>query len=80
MPGRCVAEAIVLRSVPGGVTGGCVSGFEVGYVTEDGVEHRVELADAWAARFESCRPARRFPQYKGQKHFPGFPGGSRSCG
>jgi hypothetical protein len=50
---------------------GSVDGFEVGYVTADGVEQRIGLADAWAVRFETCRPVRRFPSYKGQKHFPG---------
>ena len=50
---------------------GSVDGFEVGYVTADGVEQRIGLADAWAVRFETGRPVRRFPSYKGQKHFPG---------
>ncbi|WP_019871538.1 TnsA-like heteromeric transposase endonuclease subunit [Salinispora oceanensis] len=65
-----MAEA-TLRPVPGGVRGVPLGGFEVGYVGLDGVDHRIQLADAWSVRFERCRPARRFPQYKGQKHFPG---------
>ncbi|WP_249714708.1 TnsA-like heteromeric transposase endonuclease subunit [Rhizomonospora bruguierae] len=47
------------------------SGFEVGYRDEGGAEQRIGLADAWWIRFESARPARVFPQYKGQQHFPG---------
>ncbi|MEQ4305527.1 TnsA-like heteromeric transposase endonuclease subunit [Plantactinospora sp. B6F1] len=59
-----------LRPVVGEVSSvGC--GFEVGYLTEDGAEHRMGVADAWGIRFESCRPARVFPQYKGQRHLPG---------
>ncbi|MBT8227488.1 MAG: TnsA-like heteromeric transposase endonuclease subunit [Dactylosporangium sp.] len=60
-----------LRPVPGGAGGDPLEGFEVGYVDLDGVERRVRWADAWPVRFELCRPARRFPQYKGQKHHPG---------
>ncbi len=46
-------------------------GFEVGYVTEDGTQHRVPLADAWAVRFEAAVPARRFNARKGQRHLSG---------
>lgn len=61
-----------LRAVPGGVAGApAAGGFEVGYVTEDGAEHRALLGEVWPVRFERCRPVRRFPQYKGQRHFPG---------
>lgn len=65
------AGVTALRSVPGGATGTPVDGFEVAYTTEDGTEHRVTLADAWAVRFEWCLPARRFPSYKGQRHVNG---------
>jgi hypothetical protein len=36
-----------------------VGGFEIGYVTDDGLEHRVSLSQAWATPFESCSPIRR---------------------
>jgi hypothetical protein len=64
-----MADATVLRAVLGGAASRAVNGFEVGYLTEDGAEHRVELADAWSARFVSCLPVRRFPSYEGQRHF-----------
>ena len=37
-----------------------VGDFEVDYVTEDGGQHRVPLADALVVRFETVAPARRF--------------------
>ena len=49
-----------------------VGGFEIGYVTDDGLEHRVSLSQAWATPFESCRPIRRFTSHKGQRHLSGF--------
>ena len=45
-----------------------VGGFEIGYVTDDGLEHRVSLSQAWATPFESCSPIRRFTSHKGQRH------------
>jgi hypothetical protein len=66
-----MAEAM-LRAVAGRVSSAPVAGFEVGYLDADGAEHRVELASAWPVLFEDCRPARPFPHYKGQKHFPGL--------
>src|SRR5262245_10610154 len=48
-----------------------VAGFEIGYVAEDGRQHRVPLADAWAVPFEAMAPARRFNARKGQRHLPG---------
>jgi len=60
-----------LRVLAGGVTGQLGDGFEVGFVAEDGVERRILLRDAWSMRFERCLPVRRFPSYKGQKHYPG---------
>ena len=38
-----------------------VGGFEIGYVTDDGLEHRVSLSQAWATPFESCSPIRLLP-------------------
>ncbi len=49
-----------------------VGGFEIGYVTDDGLEHRVSLSQAWATPFESCRPIRRFTSHKGQRHLSGL--------
>lgn len=46
--------------------------FEVGYVTEDGLEHRLPLAEAWAIPFEQCAPVRRFSYRKGQLHLSGL--------
>ncbi len=67
-----MAESSALRSIPGGAAGGGPQGgFEVGYVAEDGTDCRITLLDAGQTRFEWCRPARRFRQYKGQKHMPG---------
>ena len=47
-------------------------GFEIGYVTDDGLEHRVSLSQAWATPFESCSPIRRFTSHKGQRHLSGL--------
>ncbi|EWM09700.1 hypothetical protein KUTG_00004 [Kutzneria sp. 744] len=43
---------------------------EVAFVTDAG-EERLSLAEAWSVPFESCRPVRRFPSYKGQRHYIG---------
>jgi hypothetical protein len=48
-----------------------VGGFEIGNVTDDGLEHRVSLAQAWNIPFESCSPIRRFTSHKGQRHLSG---------
>jgi hypothetical protein len=45
--------------------------FELGYVAEDGTQHRLLLEDAWAVRFEAMAPVRRFIARKGQRHLPG---------
>jgi hypothetical protein len=49
-----------------------VGGFEIGYVTDDGLEHRMSLSQAWATPFESCSPIRRFTSHKGQRHLSGL--------
>jgi hypothetical protein len=49
-----------------------VDGFEVEYVSEDGDEHRVPLAEAWAVPFEHGLPVRRFASRKGQRHLSGL--------
>jgi hypothetical protein len=49
-----------------------LDGFRVGYVSEDGMQHQVPLADARAVRFEVMMPARRFAARKGQRHLPGL--------
>ena len=38
-----------------------VGGFEIGYVTDDGLEHRVSLSQASATPFESRSPIRLLP-------------------
>jgi hypothetical protein len=60
-----------LRSVPGGVTGGLVEDFEVGFVTAAGLECRAGLSAIMGTRFEECLPVRRFPSYKGRRHNAG---------
>jgi hypothetical protein len=47
-------------------------GFEVSYVSGDGAEHRVPLAQAWAAPLKQGRPVRRFTSRKGQRHLSGL--------
>src|SRR6266536_4787133 len=64
-------DVTTLRAVSGGAADRTVDGLEVAYLTEDGDQQRTTLADAWATRFEWCLPARRFPSYKGQRHFNG---------
>ena len=39
--------AAVLAESPVGVASSAIGRFEVGYVTEDGAEHRVRLEEAW---------------------------------
>jgi len=39
--------------------------FAIGYVSEDGTEHRVPLEEAWLVPFESGRPVRRFAPGRG---------------
>ena len=46
--------------------------FEVGYVSEDGAEHGVQLADAWTVPFELGMPVRRFTSRKGPRHLSGL--------
>ena len=46
-------------------------GFEVSYVLDDGAEHRVPLAQAWAVPLEWGLPVRRFRSRKGQRHLSG---------
>jgi hypothetical protein len=48
------------------------SAFEIGYLTEDGVERRVSLEDAWETPIESSGPVRRFTARKGQRHLSGL--------
>jgi hypothetical protein len=42
----------------------------VGYVPDDGTEHRVPITQAaWAVPLEHGSPVRRFTSRKGQRHF-----------
>jgi hypothetical protein len=47
-------------------------GFEVGFIAEDGVAHRVSLPEAGEVRFELGIPVRRFFSRKGQRHLSGL--------
>src|ERR1700687_6360880 len=47
-------------------------GFEVSYVSGDGTEHRVPLAQAWAVPLVQGLPVRRFTSRKGQRHLSGL--------
>jgi len=60
--------AVVAQPAPAQVAEGP---FEIGYLSEDGAEHRVSLEDAGLVRFESARPVRRFAARKGQRHLSG---------
>ena len=46
--------------------------FEAVYVTGDGAECRVGLADLGGLRLEDGRPVRSFPSYRGQRNYPGW--------
>jgi hypothetical protein len=63
----CVTPEVGRAAEPVGV-----GGFEIGYVTDDGLEHRVSLSQAWATPFESCSPIRRFTSHTGQRHLSGL--------
>jgi hypothetical protein len=45
--------------------------FGVGYVTDDGATHSVELSDAWPVRFELATPVRALRSRRGQRRLPG---------
>lgn len=60
---------VVVEPGPGGLA---EVSFEIGYLAEDGPEHRVALEDAWLVPFESGRPVRRFIPRKGQRHLSGL--------
>src|SRR5258708_1870057 len=47
-------------------------GFVVRYVSGDGAEHQVPLAQAWAVPLEVGMPVRRFTSRKGQRHLSGL--------
>lgn len=64
--------AAVLAESPVGVAPSAAGRFEVGYVTEDGTEHRVRLDEAWLVPLERALPVRRFGARKGQRHLSGL--------
>ena len=64
--------AAVLAESPVGVASSATGLFEVGYVTEDGAEHRVRLDEAWLVPLEWALPVRRFGARKGQRHLSGL--------
>jgi hypothetical protein len=49
-----------------------VGAFEVSYVSEDGAEHHLPLAQALAVPFEGGLPVRRFAALRGQRHLSGL--------
>jgi hypothetical protein len=64
-------DVMTLPAAQDAVSGLSVDAFEVGYVAESGVWHRLPLTDVWAVRFEAMAPVRRFMSRKGQRHLPG---------
>jgi hypothetical protein len=54
--------------------------FEIEFVDAAGSRCRGSLAQCWTVAFEEMPPVRGFGWSRGQKHFPGFPAGSVSCG
>lgn len=44
----------------------------ISYVSEDGTDHEVPLAEAWAVPFEHSLPVGRFRSRKGQWHLSGL--------
>jgi hypothetical protein len=55
-------------------------GFEVSYVPDDGAEHRVSLAQAWAVPLKQGIPVRQFRSRKGQRHLSGLCGSATTGG
>jgi hypothetical protein len=49
----------VLAEFPVGVAPSATGQFEVGYVTDDGAEHRVRLDEAWLVPLEWALPVHR---------------------
>jgi len=65
----------VVSGLPAVATGISRNGFDVRYLdpnTAGGAERRDPLKTCWGARFEDVPPVRRFPSYRGQRHFPGL--------
>jgi hypothetical protein len=52
---------------------------DVSYVDVLGVERRDRVDRLAAVSFESAAPYRSFPSFKGQRNYPGFPGGRWGC-
>jgi hypothetical protein len=57
--------AAVLAESPVGVAPSAAGRFEVGYVTEDGAEHRGRLDEAWLVPLERALPVRRLGPGRG---------------
>lgn len=49
--------------------------FEVVFAGEGGEPVRRWLDECWDVPFELVTPARSIPSFKGQRNWPGFPGG-----
>jgi hypothetical protein len=54
------------------VAGFSLAGFEVEYLDVGGTAQRGPLTQCWRVPFEAVAPARSFPSYRGQSHFPGW--------
>jgi hypothetical protein len=61
--------AAVVQQAPGRQA---EASFAIGYLSEDGSEHRVPLEEAWLVPFQGGRPVRRFASRKGQRHLSGL--------
>jgi hypothetical protein len=59
-----------LDLVPGGAPDPLAEQFEVAFSDAEG-QQRLPLTEVWTVPFESCRPVRGFPSYKGQRNLIG---------
>lgn len=53
------------------VAEGCEDAVEVAFLDQGGEERRGSLSQLWNARFESMKPVRGFPSFRGQRSFSG---------
>jgi hypothetical protein len=59
-----------LDLLPGEALAELAEEFEVAYTDVD-AQQRLPLSEVWTVPFESCRPVRGFPSYKGQRNLIG---------
>jgi hypothetical protein len=53
---------------------------ELEWIGATGAVCRAGIDEYWDIEFEAVSPIRRFPSYRGQRNYPGFPGGGAGCG